>query len=164
MAIIFFLKKQCLEVGILSLLFILTCVILPNVADPGRRSVTRYFVNKSHENAILFWYIEKNVNNSSKAWSKAHKIVILKSTFQSSAMIYWTRYQNIFSQIHNATENCQIGLRFNNSWRSTFCKWNFFPKLLALCKIDICKKCSAMNYWINKDYDNFLWSYLSKNI
>ena len=75
-------------------------------------------------------FFQKNVNNYSKAWSKAHKIVILKSTFLSSAMICWTQYANLFFS-DNATENYQIGLEFNNSWRSTFCKCQFYSKLVA---------------------------------
>ena len=45
-------------------------------------------------------------------------------------MICWTQYLNLFFS-DNTAENYQIGLEFNNSWRSTFCKWNFFAKLLA---------------------------------
>ena len=100
---------------------------VPDTTTPTQCS--QIFVNKRCENTNLFWYFKKIINNSSKAWSKAHKIVILKSIFLCSAMICWTQYLNVFFS-DNATENYQMGLRFNNSWRSTFCKWNIFAKLL----------------------------------
>ena len=123
------LKEQC------RYFFIFACVIFADVL----RMVTRYFVCLHCQNAILFCFFKTHVNNYSKAWTKAHKIVILKSTFLSSAMICWTQYANLFFS-DNATENYQIGLRFNNSWRSTFCKWqsiklNSYNNIIYLVKL-----------------------------
>jgi len=68
-------------------------------------------------------------------------------------MIYWTQYFGNFF-LKCATENYQIVLRFNNSWRSTFCKCRFFMKLWACFSFAY----GAKNYyWVSEVGIRFEW-------
>ena len=64
-------------------------------------------------------------------------------------MDYWTRwFFDIFSD--NATENCHSLLEFNNPWRTTFWKCQFYTKLLA---------CFFFEYGAK----NYCWDYVHQS-